>query len=242
MGARARAWLFLAFVCLARATEQPLHAAELQQALDEKDAVFVKFYAPWCGHCKRLAPTWHQLTKEFEHYPGVEVARIDCTHPASARACSRHNIYGFPTIRFYSNANHASEYNGNRMLSDLREWIHRNAPITREPKQIEPMEGCLAWRQTKGCSPDGEREPRWDRHCTEVVGSGQSGFCECAAGDKRQLSDCHHEPFSCYDVCVPPEGCVGWRQTGRIARMARRVPVESIPPSHAVHGAAPLLL
>ena len=38
---------------------------------------FVKFFAPWCGHCKRLAPTWDEFHQK--HQSEVNVAKVDCT-------------------------------------------------------------------------------------------------------------------------------------------------------------------
>ncbi|CAG2120553.1 unnamed protein product, partial [Medioppia subpectinata] len=57
---------------------------------------FVKFYAPWCGHCQRLAPTWHQLAQSFEFDTSVKISKVDCT--ISSMSCKNYEIKGYPTL------------------------------------------------------------------------------------------------------------------------------------------------
>ena len=67
---------------------------------------------------------------------------------------------------------------------------------------INAKPGCVRWRQTGGCSPDGPREPGGDRGCKSIVPPGASGFCECENGRRAGASTCDHDKFTCFDVCV----------------------------------------
>ena len=62
----------------------------------------LKFYAPWCGHCKKLAPTYERVATHFAEGKGgsgVHVAKIDATeHPGLA---GRFDVKGYPTLLLF---------------------------------------------------------------------------------------------------------------------------------------------
>lgn len=89
----------------------------------EKGISFVKFFAPWCGHCKRLALTWEQLGKKFFANENVRIAKVDCTLNISKELCNEQEIDGFPTLYLYRDGRKVSEYNGSRKLDDLYEFV-----------------------------------------------------------------------------------------------------------------------
>ena len=62
-------------------------------------AWFVKFYAPWCGHCKGLAPTWEELGVELK--TEMTVAKVDCTK--EKMTCKRFGVRGYPTLILLKN-------------------------------------------------------------------------------------------------------------------------------------------
>ncbi|CAG5133306.1 unnamed protein product [Candidula unifasciata] len=84
---------------------------------------FVKFFAPWCGHCKRLAPTWDDLAKDFQSHP-VSIDRVDCTlHKAT---CDDNQVRGYPTLKLFRNGEFLKDYRGSRTLEELHEFVKKN--------------------------------------------------------------------------------------------------------------------
>ncbi|XP_060526994.1 thioredoxin domain-containing protein 5 homolog [Cylas formicarius] len=87
---------------------------------------FVEFFSPWCGHCKRLAPTWENLGKKFHKYGGVTIAKVDCTADGNREFCNQQEIEGFPSLFLYKDGEKISEYSGSRSLEDLFDFVNQH--------------------------------------------------------------------------------------------------------------------
>uniref|UniRef100_T1J252 Thioredoxin domain-containing protein n=1 Tax=Strigamia maritima TaxID=126957 RepID=T1J252_STRMM len=98
---------------------------------------FVKFYAPWCGHCKKLEPVWNQVAQSL-HSSSVRVGRVDCTRYTSV--ANEYKVSAFPTLLFLKGEK-VYVYNGDRTKEEIVDFAVRMAgpPV----RQFENPEDIL---------------------------------------------------------------------------------------------------
>jgi protein disulfide-isomerase-like protein len=94
---------------------------------DEKTGgktVFVKFFAPWCGHCKALKPDWDKLISEFASSTTALVADVDCTTEGQ-ELCETYGIQGYPTLK-WGDPSDLQDYQGARDFESLKSFAEEN--------------------------------------------------------------------------------------------------------------------
>ena len=98
-----------------------------QRALDENTLLLVDFYAPWCGHCKELAPKFAEAARILKDKNSeIKLAKIDST--SHAQVARRYGIADkvHPIIKFFR-SQHAIDYNGEKSSEAIVNWVERKA-------------------------------------------------------------------------------------------------------------------
>jgi len=126
----------------------PMDPSNFSDALNSNSMLLVEFYAPWCGHCKALAPIYAEAAQQLKD--SVPVAKVDCD--AHGEFCASHGVQGFPTIKLFT-PGVTVDYNQGRSVEAIvkfaKNWI---GPAAKTVVASNVTEGCeKAWTEQRTC-------------------------------------------------------------------------------------------
>eukprot|EP00566_Odontella_aurita_P022066 CAMPEP_0113573708 /NCGR_PEP_ID=MMETSP0015_2-20120614/26763_1 /TAXON_ID=2838 /ORGANISM="Odontella" /LENGTH=236 /DNA_ID=CAMNT_0000476807 /DNA_START=107 /DNA_END=817 /DNA_ORIENTATION=- /assembly_acc=CAM_ASM_000160 len=109
-----------------------LNARNFDLSMKDGSVWLVEFYAPWCGHCKRFAPTYEEVAKRLHTSPPGEgrrdgrrvmVAKVDGA--ADRALAARFSVHAFPTFYLVDGWD-VYQYEGRRTLDDLVDFAEKD--------------------------------------------------------------------------------------------------------------------
>jgi len=135
---------FLGLVALSTANVLELTDSGFDSELENHETALVMFYAPWCGHCKRLKPEFEKASKDLlSNDPPVTLAKIDCTEDGK-EACNRFEVRGYPTLKIFRSGELSQDYNGPREAAGIVKYMRSQVgPASKECKSDEDLTKIL---------------------------------------------------------------------------------------------------
>jgi len=95
------------------------------ETVNNAEIILVEFYAPWCGHCKKLAPEYEKAAKELQKLdPPIPIAKVDAT--VETTLASKYGITGYPTMKIFRNGK-ISEFKGDRTKKGIVSYMKKQS-------------------------------------------------------------------------------------------------------------------
>ena len=111
-----------------------LNDASFPKEIGKDKNILVAFTAPWCGHCKTLAPIWESLAEDFAGEEHIVIAKVDAEAENSKQITKEQKVTGYPTIKYFAKGETtALDYNGGRSEADFITFLNDKTGTHRVP-------------------------------------------------------------------------------------------------------------
>ncbi|XP_067093619.1 protein disulfide isomerase family A, member 7 [Osmerus mordax] len=132
--------LFLVFVLAGRndlfaaaSDVLDLGDSDFEYTAAEQETMLVEFFAPWCGHCQKLAPEYETAATKLKGT--VSLAKVDCT--VNSETCGRYGVNGYPTLKIFRNGEDSAAYDGPRSADGIVSFMKKQAGPSSVPLHTE---------------------------------------------------------------------------------------------------------
>lgn len=112
-----------------------LTADNFDQHVNGNSNILVEFYAPWCGHCKNLAPEWKLAGETFQSEDPIVLAAMDATEGGAGALADKYGVRGYPTIKYFpKGSTEPVDYDGGRTAPEIVQWVNNKVGTKRSVK------------------------------------------------------------------------------------------------------------
>ncbi|EDO19136.1 hypothetical protein Kpol_2000p104 [Vanderwaltozyma polyspora DSM 70294] len=120
-----------------------LSGKDFESFIGKNNLVMAEFFAPWCGHCKNLAPEYVKAAEKLKEHD-IYLAQVDCTE--NQELCMEHQIRGYPTIKIFKNGNleEPKDYQGARKADAMIDFmIKQSLPTVMDVASEDELDSIL---------------------------------------------------------------------------------------------------